>query len=105
MKVKKLEKKLNNLNEHYEFIVKPATSLESSVKGDLAVSIRNRDSSDQKWTLMFYLMPPHESVIHGGIDCWTIDVKSNIDCWTPKGLKFYIKALKVAEKFLNSKEK
>lgn len=105
MKVKKLEKKLNKLSKYYKVNVVEATQFGSQLKGELAVFIREKSRKNDMWTPIFYLDPPHETLTHQPINSWTLGTKTHIDFWTPEGLKFYIEALKLAEKFLSDKEK
>lgn len=105
MKVKKLEKKLNKLSKYYKVNVVETTQFGSQLKGELAVFIREKSRKNDMWTPIFYLDPPHETLNHQPINSWTLGTKTHIDFWTPEGLKFYIEALKLAEKFLSDKEK
>ncbi|WP_288557770.1 hypothetical protein [uncultured Lactobacillus sp.] len=105
MKVKKLEKKLNKLSKYYKVNVVEATQFGSRLKGELAVFIREKSRKNDMWAPIFYLDPPHETLTHQSVKTWTLGTKTHIDFWTPEGLKFYIEALQLAEKFLSDKEK
>lgn len=105
MKVKKLEKKLNKLSKYYDISVVETTQWGADLKGELAVCLREKKRKDGMWTPIFYLDPPHETLTHQQVNSWTLGTKTHIDFWTPEGLKFYIEALKLADKFLSNKEK